>query len=200
MIWTKSSISVLLIIFVIGFTSGFFTSQYFQVNITFPQIIFSIITWFGSGVGILGLFNKWFEDRKIPRLGYGEVYRHGNRYFLQVKMIGGEGMAEDCIGNLDIPQTEIENSASVWEHNLVRHYDIGPPMGLLLFDINKKSNSITFPSAHALVKSGCVMNERPYNDFANREIKVNIYAKKGRTPPKPYIKKIRDIVNVNPIS
>src|ERR687888_2160643 len=188
MIWIKSSIVVLLIIFAIGFTSGFFTSQYFQIHVGFPQIVFPIITWFGSGVGILGLFSKWFEDRKIPRLGYDGVYRHGNRYFLTVKMVSGEGMAEGCIGNLDIPQTEIENAPSVWEHNLVRHYDIGPRMGLVLFEVNKEANSIAFPSAHALQESGCIMNERPYDDFANLEINVNIYTKKGRRPSKPYIK------------
>ena len=113
---------------------------------------------FGSGVGILGLFREWFKDRKIPRLGYDGEYRHGNTYFLKVKMVSGEGMAEGCIGNLDIVHTEIENTASVWEHNLVRHYDIGPPMGLVLFEINKETNSITFPSAHALQESG-VYNE-----------------------------------------
>jgi hypothetical protein len=114
-------------------------------------------------------------------------------------MVSGEGMAEGCIGNLDIFHIEIENTASVWEHNLVRHYDIGPPTGLLLFEINKEANSITFPSAHALQESGCVMNERPYDNFADLDINVKIYSKTGRIPPKPYTKKIKDTVNTNPI-
>lgn len=53
--------------------------------------------------------------------------------------------------------------------------------------------------AHALQEIGYVMNERPYDDFANREINVNIYARKGRRPSKPYIRKIRDIISTNPI-
>ena len=69
-------------------------------------------------------------------------------------MVSGDGMAEECIGHLDIIHTEIENTASVWEHSLARHYDIGPPMGLMLFQINKETNSITFPSAHAIQKMG----------------------------------------------
>ena len=44
------------------------------------------------------------------------------------------------------------------------------------------------------------MNTRPYGDFVNREIIVNIYSKTGRTPPKPYIKKIKDIIDMNPIT
>jgi hypothetical protein len=72
-------------------------------------------------------------------------------------------------------------------------------MGLVLFEINKETNSITFPSAHALQESGCIMNERHYGDFVNREIIANIYSKTGRGPSKPYIKKIKDIVDTNPI-
>jgi hypothetical protein len=191
------SIIILLIMFVIGFTSGFFTSQLFLIDTGLSPL--PIITWFGSGVGILGLFREWFKDRKIPRLGYNGEYRHGNTYFLKVKMVSGVGMAEGCIGSLDINGTEIENTPSVWEHNLVRHYDIGPPMGLMLFQINNETNSITFPSAHALEKSGCIMNTRPYDDFMNREIIANVYSKTGCIPSKPYIKKIRDIVDMNPM-
>jgi hypothetical protein len=108
-------------------------------------------------------------------------------------------MAEGCIGNLDIPHKEIENSASVWEHNLARPYDIGPPTGLMLFQINNETNSISFPSAHAFEKIGCIMNTRPYDNFMNREIIVNIYSRTGRRPLKPYVKKISDIVDMNPM-
>jgi uncharacterized protein YneF (UPF0154 family) len=201
--WTKQlgqrtlSIFILLIMFVIGFTSGFFISQLFQIHTGLSPL--PIITWFGSGVGILGLFREWFKDRKIPRLRYDGEYRHGNTYFLKIKMVTGVGMAEGCIANLDINGTEIENTASVWGHNLARPYDIGPPMGLMLFQINNETNSISFPSAHAFEKSGCVLNTRPYYDFMNREIIVNVYSKTGRRPSKPYIKKISDIVDMNPI-
>jgi hypothetical protein len=101
--------------------------------------------------------------------------------------------------NLDINGTEIENTASVWEHNLARPYDIDPPMGLMLFQINNEMNSISFPSAHAFEKSGCIMNTRHYDDFMNREIIANVFSKTGRRPSKPYIKKIRDIVDMNPM-
>jgi hypothetical protein len=92
------SIIILLIMFVIGFTSGFFTSQLFQIHTGLSTL--SIITWFGSGAGILSLFREWFKDRKIPRLGYDGEYRHGNTYFLMVKMVSAVGMAEGCIAIL----------------------------------------------------------------------------------------------------
>lgn len=64
----------------------------------------------------------------------------------------------------------------------------------MLFQINGDTNSISFPSAHALQPNGCIMNAKPYNDFTDKEITVNIYSKTGRPPSRPYVKRIEQIV------
>ncbi|HKR57748.1 MAG TPA: hypothetical protein VJR67_02645, partial [Candidatus Nitrosopolaris sp.] len=136
------------------------------------------------------VFGEYFREQNRPNLGYSRIYPSGSNYFLKVMMTSGEGMAEGGVGNYSI-ENKMHDVPSVWEHSERRQVDIGPPMGLLLFDIEE--NKIIFPSAHGHQSCGSVKNPKTLN--IDKEFVVGIYSRTGKRPPQPYIKKIKEIID-----
>jgi hypothetical protein len=71
----------------------------------------------------------------------------------------GQGHAQRCVGQITVEYSDIDNSATVWEHSARREYDIGTHMGLRLFKVN--NDSVLFPAALEYETSGFVENRRP---------------------------------------
>ena len=203
-------IVVFLVILGIGFAAGFYLSNYLQNQIQIligAAIVLAILTWVGSGTDILGLLRDWFreqrEEERIPVLVFAEFTKtevwknlaeEGEyiSYFVIVKKIKGEGFAKHCEGFLTVEGTAISNAPTVWAHADARHYDIAGRMDLRLFTVHSKTKEILFPSAH--LNEGFEVAIKSYNDFVNKELKIEIHADKGRLP-QPLIIRIQDIIN-----
>jgi hypothetical protein len=112
-------------------------------------------------------------------------------YFVIVNKTKGEGYAKRCEGFLTVKGTAISNAPTVWAHASARHYDIGGRMDLRLFTVHSRTGRILFPSAH--LNEGFIPTAKPYNDFMNKELQIEIHADKGR-PPHPLIRRIEDII------
>jgi len=200
---------VFLVILGIGFAAGFYLSNYLQNQIQVligAAIVLAVLTWIGSGTDILGLLRDWFrekrEEERIPVLAFAGFTKTDDwinlaeegeyiSYFVIVKKTKGEGFAKDCEGFLTVEGTAISNAPTVWAHADARHYDIGGRMDLRLFTVRNKAKEILFPSAH--LNEGFVPTAKPYNDFINKELKIEIHSDKGR-PPQDLIVRIQDII------
>lgn len=157
----------------------------------------AIIAWIGTIVGIVGMFRAYFreksEEKKTPKLAFGEPYkRNDNSYFIDVRLIGGQGHAHRCVGFLTVEFSDVDNSATVWELSALREYDIGTHMGLRIFRAD--GDSILFPAAYAHMVSGYVENSRSLDVYRNKKITIEISFVNGQKP-EPYIDSISNILN-----
>jgi len=116
-------------------------------------LVLAILTWLGTGADFLGLLREWYREKKeaerIPTLEVGKIYKNtDNAYFLTLKKVKGEGLAEGCSAYLTVQGTYINNSASVWEHAAKREYSIGIRQGLRLFRVYQNTEiAWGFPDA-----------------------------------------------------
>jgi hypothetical protein len=203
-------IIVFAVLFGIGFTAGFYMSNFFQKQIQVligAAVVLAILTWIGSATDLLGLLRDWLkekrEEEKTPTLLFDGFYKtptismHTDTekinytYFIVVKKNSGEGYVKDCEGFITVDGTTINNAPTVWTHADARRYDIGGQMGLRLFTIDP-NDKIIFASA--FLEQGFKPNGQPLNDFINKEIIIEIHAARGRVP-NPKSIKIRDIIN-----
>lgn len=198
--WLQDRIS-LIIIFIslgIGFGAGLATYQTIEHQLVSTG---AIITWIGAFVGIAGMFRVYFkekqEEKKTPILAMGKPYRRDDgSYFLDVKFVGGQGHAQRCVGHITVEFSDIDNSATVWEHSALREYDIGTHMGLRLFKV--EDNSISFPAALGHMISGFAENRRPLDVFRNKQMTIEVSFLNG-PKPEPYVEKISHIVDNAPL-
>jgi hypothetical protein len=107
-------------------------------------------------------------------------------------MVGGQGYAQRCVGHITVEFSDIDNSATVWEHSALREYNIGTHMGLRLFKV--EDNSILFPAALGHMISGFVENRRPLDVFRNKQIMVEVSFLNGQKP-EPYTNTISNIIS-----
>ncbi len=133
--------------FLIGLGIGLVILQ--SIQTTLESLGIAALAWIGSLIGIFGMFNSYFKDRreenKTPRLAFREPYRRqDNSYFIDVALKSGQGHAQRCVGQITVEYSDIDNSATVWEHSACREYDIGTHMGLRLFKVN--NDSVLFPA------------------------------------------------------
>ena len=152
-------------------------------------------------IGVFGMFNSYFKDKreekKTPKLAFGKSYRRNdNSYFVDVKLMGGLGHAQNCVGYITVEFSDIDNSASVWELSALREHDIGTHMGLRIFRV--ENNSILFPAAYAHMISGFAENPRSLNVYRIKKITVEVGFINGQKP-EPYIERISNILNHSPL-
>ena len=119
---------IILISLAIGYRIGMALSQTITQPLT--NIGVTVIAWIGSLVGITGLFRAYFkeknEEKRRPRLAFGEYYRRSdNSYFVNISIEGRTRTAEQSVGFITVEGAEIDNSASVWDHSAMREYNIG---------------------------------------------------------------------------
>jgi hypothetical protein len=168
-----------------------------SIQSTLEALGIAIITWIGTIVGIAGMFRAYIkeksEEKKTPKLAFGKPYRRNdNSYFVDVRLIGGQGHAQRCVGYVTVELSDIDNSASVWELSALRDHDIGTHMGLRIFKTDE--NSILFPAAYAHMISGFVENPRPLDVYRNKKIIIEVSFINGQKP-QPYIDSISNILN-----
>jgi hypothetical protein len=199
--WFQDTKSVIIIIisFLIGLGVGLAILQSIQAKLESLGIV--ALAWIGSLIGIFGMFKSFFKDKreekKTPKLAFGEPYRRqDNSYFIDVALKSGQGHAQRCVGYVTVEYSDIDNSATVWEHSARREYDIGTHMGLRLFQV--ENNSILFPAALAHETSGFVENHRPLDIYRTKKIKIEISFVNG-PKPEPYTDKISNIVDNSPL-
>jgi hypothetical protein len=107
----------------------------------------------------------------------------------------GQGRAQFSTGFITVKYSNIDNSATVWEHSALREYNIGSHMGLRIFRV--KDNSILFPAALGHMNSGFVENSRPLDVFRDKQIKIEVNFTNGLRP-EPFVEKISKIVDDAP--
>jgi hypothetical protein len=183
---------------VVGFTGGFFLATALQEQIEVligAAIILAFLTWLGTGADFLGLLREWYREKKdaerTPTLEAGKIYKNlEDVYFLTLKKVKGEGLAEGCAAYLTVQGTNINNSATVWEHAATREYSIGTRQGLRLFRVYQNTE-IYFPAAG--IESNFGENALPYNEAIKKELIIDIQARIGNVPSTTTIK-ISDII------
>jgi hypothetical protein len=191
---TKSAI-IIIISFLIGLGIGLAILQ--SIQATLESLGIAALAWIGSFIGIFGMFNSFFrdkrEEKKTPKLAFRETYkRQDNSYFIDVALKGGQGHAQRCVGHITVEYSDIDNSATVWEHSARREYDIGTHMGLRLFQV--ENNSILFPAALGHETSGFVENRRPLDIYRTKKIKIEVSFVNG-PKPEPYIDRLSNIID-----
>jgi hypothetical protein len=199
--WFQDTKSVIIIVisFVIGLGIGLAILQ--SIQATLESLGIAVLAWIGSLIGVLGMFNSFFKDRreekKTPKLAFGEPYRRqDNSYFIDVALKSGQGHAQRCVGYVTVEYSDIDNSATVWEHSARIEYDIGTHMGLRLFKV--ENNSVLFPAALGHETSGFVENHRPLDVYRNKKIKIEVSFVNG-PKPEPYVDRISNIVDNAPL-
>jgi len=183
---------------VVGFTGGFFLATALQAQIEVligAAIILAFLTWLGTGADFVGLLRDWYREKKeterTPTLEVGKIYKNSeDAYFLTLKKIKGEGLAEGCSGYLTVQGTNINNSATVWEHGATREYNIGTRQGLRLFRVYQNTE-IYFPAAD--IESNFGENALTYNEAIEKELIIDIQARIGNVPS-TITKNISDII------
>jgi hypothetical protein len=195
--WLQDTKTVIIIIisFVVGLGIGLAILQSIQASLESLGIV--VATWIGSLIGVFGMFNAYFKDKreekKTPKLAIGEPYRRNDgSYFVDVRLVGGQGHAQRSVGHITVEFSDIDNSATVWEHSALREYNIGTHMGLRLFKM--EDNSILFPSALGQQISGFIENRRPLDVFRNKRITIDVSFVNGDRP-EPYIERISNIID-----
>jgi hypothetical protein len=194
--WFQDRISLIVILISLGIGFGIGLATYEIVKQSLVNIG-ATITLIGAFVGITGMFRIYFKDKreekKTPLLAMGEPYRRDDgSYFVDVRMVGGQGYAQRCVGHITVEFSDIDNSATVWEHSALREYNIGTHMGLRLFKV--EDNSILFPAALGHMISGFVENRRPLDVFRNKQIMVEVSFLNGQKP-EPYTNTISNIIS-----
>jgi hypothetical protein len=199
--WLLDTKTVIIIVisFVIGLGIGLAILQ--SILAPLQSIGIVVATWIGSLIGVSGMFNAYFKDKreekKTPKLAFGEPYkRNHNSYFINVRLIGGQGHAQRCVGYITVEYSNIDNSATVWEHSALREYDISSHTGLKLFKV--EDNSILFPAALGHMISGFVENRRSLDMFRNKQIRIEVSFVNGQKL-EPYIDRISSIVKSAPL-
>jgi hypothetical protein len=197
--WLQDKISIVIIFISIGIGFGIGLTTYESIKQSAINAG-AIITWIGAIVGFVGMFNAYFKDKreekKTPKLAFGELYkRDDNSYFIDVILKSGQGRAQFSTGFITVKYSNIDNSATVWEHSALREYNIGSHMGLRIFRV--KDNSILFPAALGHMNSGFVENSRPLDVFRDKQIKIEVNFTNGLRP-EPFVEKISKIVDDAP--
>ena len=195
--WLQDTKTVITIVisFVVGLGIGLAILQSIQASLESLGIVAA--TWIGSLIGVFGMFNAYFKDKreekKTPKVAFGEPYkRNDSSYFVDVRLIGGQGHAQRCVGYITVEFSDIDNSSTVWEHSALREYDIGTHMGLRLFRV--KDNSILFPAALGHETSGFVEKPRSLDVYRNKTITIEASFVNGQKP-EPYVEKISTIID-----
>lgn len=193
--WLRGEISIILISIAIGMGIGASLSQIIIQPLT--NIGVTIIALIGSSVGIAGLFRAYFrernEERRRPRLAFGEYYRHSDdSYYVDLILNGGQGQAQRVTGFITVMGGNINNSASVWDHSALREYNIGHHMGLRLFRV--MNELILFPAAVGHMPNGFVENPRPIVEIRSLQIMVEVNFVNGIAPA-PLIDRISSIID-----
>jgi hypothetical protein len=122
-------------------------------------------------------------------------------------MTKGEGMAEHCVGFLNVDGTDVRHSACVWADNeKVCEIPRNLHMDLHLFTLKKERSSVeenvislVFATANpdtreVVSRLPYVVNEKPYSEYSEKQLSVKLGVKKGRVP-EPFVKRIRDIID-----
>ena len=195
----KFLIILSLSLLVVGFTAGFYLATALQKQIEVligAALILAFLTWLGTGADFLGLLREWYREKKeaerTPTLEAGKIYKNqDNTYFLTFQKTKGEGVVQGCAAYLSVQGTNINNSASVWENDAKREYDIGTRMGLMLFTFFEPDKLIGFPAADEY--KGYVNNHLISDETINKELIIDIQAKIGIVPS-TITKKISDII------
>jgi hypothetical protein len=149
----------ILISFIGLFLLGVFIGNTFQYPLNSTTIIGIVISSISSITGVVKMFFDWKNE---PALEFGEL-THTNdlAYFIKVKKSKGKGFAKNCEGKIKVNGI---NTNTVWALNEPRRIDIADEMNLRLFSIDKKENTIDFPSAR-------LITGRSYN-FKDKRLEI----------------------------
>jgi hypothetical protein len=168
------------------FLLGLFIGNTFQYQLNSTTLVGIGISSISSVTGVLKMLFDWKNE---PTLEFGELTHNDEpAYFINVKKKKGKGYAKDCEGKI---KTDGINTHTVWALNEPRRIDIADEMKLRLFAVDTKENTIDFPSA--TFTEGRSFNFKDLDDYLNKDLTIMVYC--NTNSPKPYIKKIRDIID-----
>jgi hypothetical protein len=198
---------LILIVSIIGFILGFSVSQLMKGPVG-TEIISPIISTTASLVGFFGVFREYFKDRreerKTPVLKNEKIpikkLQHFStgvqtNYFLRILKASGEGIANECHAFIDMK--DYRHKITIWDNfENSRYAKISTFEDLLLFGIFQ--NEMIFCSNSTFAedgRQGGTYTEKPYNDYVNEQIRVDIGAANAKVPVEPFIMKVKDIVD-----
>jgi hypothetical protein len=215
----KNSILLLsIIIFFAGFGIGAYITLLFQNQITVFGISAVFIAVF-SGMGalvstrIIDWYSNNKEKEKIPILefdGFYKImgpqiqthtpdYKEQVTYFIRIidTNTKSEGQIENANGYLEIkgedPQRSITRTATVWSDNNRRSLDFSKQADLMLF-VAIGTESIKFPIAN---KEGFNPNVKPYPNFINGKLIIEVECKRGVLKEKIRTMGINEIIKTS---
>lgn len=164
------SILTIIIFFLFGLGLGYYLHGYqIQFNFGFLGNTIPIASIISMGGIIIDMVIEW---RKRLFLKFGDIFKEGGVYFLQVHKARGEESAEECEGLLNTK--DIHDYVSVWRFGNVRIKTVTVRDYLRLFEL--KDGDIIFPSA-----STDKTLEDLNNPFAEKRVKISDYINESLT-------------------
>jgi hypothetical protein len=197
--YRPSTVMLILVVSILGFILGFSIALLLK-RPSGAAIALPIISAIASIGGFFGVFREFFKDRReerktpvlenerkpIKKLQHFSTGIQTN-YFLRVHKKSGQGIADQCHGFLDMK--DYRHKITVWDNfGNTQYAKISTFEDLLLFGVLK--NEMRFCSSNE--GEGRFM-EKPYNQYIEQEIRVDIGAANAKTPP-TFIMKVKDIV------
>ena len=195
------------VLLLIGMAVGYYMALY---NLDKTELLilgafgFAFLTWVGSGVDLLGLLREWYKDKReaerTPTINQTGVFRtenpeavHGEKYiesiyYLQVKLVSGDGMVNNCRASVTVQQTPLTYLCGTWRLSKYESISISKarPEYLELFRLREyeddRARQFVFYSASSLTDDFIQSF-----DIAENVIMVTWGSENGNIP-KPYTK------------
>jgi hypothetical protein len=156
---------------------------------------------------LFAVFREYFKDRrderKTPVLKNEKIpikkLQHFStgvqtNYFLRILKTSGQGIAKECHGFIDMK--DYRHKITIWDDFERSQYTkISIFEDLLLFGILQ--NEMIFCSNSTFTEDGRrggTYTNKPYNDYVNEQMSVNIGAANAKVPG-PFIMEVKEIVD-----
>jgi hypothetical protein len=217
----NSTLLLAVIVFFAGFGIGIYVTLIFQKQTTvfgISAIVIAIFSGLGALVSLANRIMDWHsnnkEKEKVPVLKFDDFYKtigpliqtyapdYKEHVTCFVRIIDtnskSEGQVENANGFLEVKgrdaQRSITRTPTVWSVNNSRSLSFSKRADLMLFTAIG-TERIIFPIANK--EEGYKPNTKPYSNFINEELIIEVDCKGGILKEKTRTMKISEIINTS---